>query len=50
MTAYKHSMTSLAQVRSTRISRGRVSGGDEGTPPLTMRAAKEAHARFLMYE
>ena len=36
MTAYKHSMTSLAEVPSMRISRGRMSGGDEGTPPLTI--------------
>ena len=36
MTAYKHSMTSLAEVPSMRISQGRISGGDERTPSLTI--------------
>ncbi len=36
MTAFKHPMTSLAKVPSMRISRERMSGGDERTPPLTI--------------
>jgi len=36
MATFKHPMTSLATVPRMPISRGGISGGDEGSPPLTI--------------